>query len=143
MTCTGLNLLSLEQLQQVLKNTPWISNLHIMVFLYVFVLGTNKTKKLFLMFFFFFFLKAQNAFVSKLTDSTKRSNTFLFQVQSSSPNGHPVSLSAAAAHNPWVSLQPGGGGDPWSTTMGGIHHTHHHHPHQAATVDIKPPDMHR
>lgn len=58
---------------------------------------------------------------------------------SPSPNGHPVSLSAA--HNPWVSLQPGN--DPWAAGM--VHHAHHHHPHQTAAVDIKPPDinMHR
>lgn len=64
------------------------------------------------------------------------------QVPSSpSPNGH-VSLSA---HNPWVSLQPGAGAaDPWAASMGiHNHHGHHHHPHQATTVDIKPPDMHR
>ncbi|XP_066991305.1 silk gland factor 3 isoform X2 [Anabrus simplex] len=63
------------------------------------------------------------------------------QVPSSpSPNGHPVSLSAAA-HNPWVSLQPGSGADPWAASMAGMHshHAHHHHPHQTSTVDIKPP----
>ncbi|KAK7868514.1 hypothetical protein R5R35_001922 [Gryllus longicercus] len=65
------------------------------------------------------------------------------QVPSSpSPNGHPVSLSAAA-HNPWVSLQPGSG-DPWaaaSMAAAGMHHPHHHHPaaHPQAQVDIKPP----
>lgn len=50
---------------------------------------------------------------------------------SPSPNGHPVSLSAA---NPWVSLQPGP--DPWAASMAGMHHPahHHHHPHQ----DVKP-----
>uniref|UniRef100_A0A1B6EDS5 POU domain protein n=1 Tax=Clastoptera arizonana TaxID=38151 RepID=A0A1B6EDS5_9HEMI len=66
------------------------------------------------------------------------------QVPSSpSPNGHPVSLSAAT-HNPWVSLQPGAGADPWAASMGlHNHHTHHHHPHQTSAVDIKPPDMHR
>lgn len=66
------------------------------------------------------------------------------QVPSSpSPNSHPVSL-AAAAHNPWVSLQPGAAADPWAASMGiHNHHTHHHHPHQTSTVDIKPPDMHR
>ncbi|KAJ8884803.1 hypothetical protein PR048_010999 [Dryococelus australis] len=66
------------------------------------------------------------------------------QVPSSpSPNGHavPVSLSAAA-HNPWVSLQPGSGADPWAASMAQMHsHSHHahhaHHPHQGA--DIKPP----
>ncbi|CAG2069557.1 unnamed protein product, partial [Timema podura] len=63
------------------------------------------------------------------------------QVPSSpSPNGHPVSLSAAAAHNPWVSLQPGSGADPWHASMAQMHshHTHHHHPHQTGSVDIKP-----
>lgn len=65
---------------------------------------------------------------------------------SPSPNGHPVSLSAAA-HNPWVSLQPGAAADPWAASMGlHNHHPHHHHAHQpptAVAVDIKPPDMHR
>ncbi|CAH0393895.1 unnamed protein product [Bemisia tabaci] len=58
------------------------------------------------------------------------------QVPSSpSPNGHPVSLTAA--HNPWVSLQPS---DPWAASMGIHHHPHHHpSPHQ----DVKPADIHR
>lgn len=65
------------------------------------------------------------------------------QVPSSpSPNGHPVSLSAA--HNPWVSLQPGAGADPWASAMPGIHNHHHPHHHQQSPMDIKPPpDMHR
>ena len=66
------------------------------------------------------------------------------QVPSSpSPNGHPVSLSAAAAHNPWVSLQPASGPYSWTASRAGMHshHTHHHHPHQTAAVDITPPHL--
>uniref|UniRef100_A0A0A9Y3X6 POU domain protein n=2 Tax=Lygus hesperus TaxID=30085 RepID=A0A0A9Y3X6_LYGHE len=60
---------------------------------------------------------------------------------SPSPNSHPVSLPTA---NPWVSIQPSSGADPWAASMAGIHnsHHHHHHPHQAP-VDIKPHEMHR
>lgn len=52
---------------------------------------------------------------------------------SPSPNGH-VPLAPA---NPWVSLQPGNGADPWGMSM---HAHHHHHPHQTP-ADIKPPEI--
>lgn len=65
---------------------------------------------------------------------------------SPSPNGHPA-VSLSAGHNPWVSLQPGSGPDPWAAasmaSMHSHHGHHHHHPHQAATMaDIKPSPHH-